>query len=204
MNAVQRQFGKLGFSGQKNARAPGDNARVHVLLKDFEDADKVLATLTDNTKLWRDSWVQLLATQHAAVAEYEKLYDPVVGASDGHGQTLQSTPELQLNRTFRLREAYEDLKNELAQDLSQIEGRILQPAADARDSTTGVKKTIKKRENKRADYEKASDKVAKLQSKIGKSPKDDAALAKAQAEMERSQEVSINYVYLFPSHSAPN
>jgi hypothetical protein len=37
MQSMQRQFGKLLNKG------PGDNARVSVLLNDYEDADKVLA-----------------------------------------------------------------------------------------------------------------------------------------------------------------
>lgn len=40
MQSVQRQFGKLLNKG------PGDNAKVSVLLKDYEDADKVLATVS--------------------------------------------------------------------------------------------------------------------------------------------------------------
>ena len=37
MQSMQRQFGKLWNKG------PGDNAKVSVLLNDYEDADKVLA-----------------------------------------------------------------------------------------------------------------------------------------------------------------
>jgi hypothetical protein len=37
MQSVQRQFGKLKSKG------PGENAKVAVLLNDYEDADKVLA-----------------------------------------------------------------------------------------------------------------------------------------------------------------
>lgn len=37
MQAMQRQFGKL------TSRAPGDNAKVTVVLNDYEDADNVLA-----------------------------------------------------------------------------------------------------------------------------------------------------------------
>jgi len=40
MQSMQRQFGKLLRKG------PGDNAKVSVLLNDYEDADKVLAQVT--------------------------------------------------------------------------------------------------------------------------------------------------------------
>ena len=36
MQSMQRQFGRL------RNKAPGDNAKVSVLLNDYEDADKVL------------------------------------------------------------------------------------------------------------------------------------------------------------------
>lgn len=37
MQSMQRQFGKLMRKG------PGDNAKVSMILNDYEDADKVLA-----------------------------------------------------------------------------------------------------------------------------------------------------------------
>lgn len=40
MQSVQRKFGKLLSKG------PGDNAKVSVLLNDYEDADRVLAKVT--------------------------------------------------------------------------------------------------------------------------------------------------------------
>ncbi len=40
MQSVQRQFGKLPNKG------PGDNAKVSVILTDYEDADKVLAKVS--------------------------------------------------------------------------------------------------------------------------------------------------------------
>jgi amphiphysin len=36
MNSINRQFGKL------MNKAPGDNSKVSVLLKDYEDADAIL------------------------------------------------------------------------------------------------------------------------------------------------------------------
>ncbi|KXX77394.1 Protein hob1 [Madurella mycetomatis] len=180
MQSMQRQFGKLWNRG------PGDNARVSVLLSDYEDADKVLAQIIDNAKLWRDSWASLVGAQLQVVTEYESLYDPIVGASDGHGRPAVPTPQLQLERTFRLKKAYSELKAELLEEIVMIEERIVKPAVDARDCIAPIRKTIKKRENKRLDYEKAQEKTAKLQRKPGRTPKEDMALAKAEAEMARA------------------
>ncbi|KAK3695620.1 hypothetical protein B0T22DRAFT_368462 [Podospora appendiculata] len=177
MQSVSRSFGKLWNKG------PGDNAKVSVLLKDYEDADKVLAQIIDNARLWRESWALLVGSQLQIVAEYEGLYDPIVGATDGHGRPSAQTPHLQLERTFRLKEVYADLKTELLAEIQTIEERVIKPALDARDCIAPIRKTIKKRENKRIDYEKAQDKAIKLQRKPGRNPKEEAALAKAEDEM---------------------
>ncbi|KAK4039579.1 hypothetical protein C8A01DRAFT_36451 [Parachaetomium inaequale] len=180
MQSMQRQFGKLMSKG------PGENAKVAVLLNDYEDADNVLAKIIDNAKMWRDSWTALVNTQLQVVTEYEGLYDPIAGASDGQSRHAVPTPQLQLERTFKLKKAYTDLKAELVEEMIIIEDHILKPATDARECIAPIRKTIKKRENKRSDYEKTQDKALKLQRKPGRTPKEDAALAKADAEMSRA------------------
>ncbi len=94
-----------------------------------------------------------------------------------------------MDRTFKLREAYGELKTELLDEIAVIEDRILKPATYARDFIAPVRKTIKKRENKRVDYEKLQDKATKLQRKPGRSPKEDAALAKIEDEVSRAADV---------------
>ncbi|KAK7974231.1 hypothetical protein PG989_016079 [Apiospora arundinis] len=182
MQSVQRSFGKL------LNKAPGDNAKVSVLLNDYEDIDKVLAKLNDHTKSWRDSWINLTNTQLGIVTEYEGLYDPIVGSDRTNVKATAPTPELQLNRTFKLKEAYGELKVDLMEEIASIDERIIKPTTDARDCIAPLRKTIKKRENRRLDYEKAQDKAAKIQRKPGKGPKEEAALAKAEDEVARAAE----------------
>ncbi len=131
----------------------------------------------------------LVVTQLQTVAEFEGLYDPIVGASDGHGRPAVQTPELQLNRTFKLKEAYSELKTEVLEEVATIEERIIKPATDARDCIQPIRKTIKKREAKRLDYEKCQDRVNKLHKKPNKTAKDDAALGKAEDDMARAADV---------------
>ncbi|KAF3019451.1 hypothetical protein E8E14_013635 [Neopestalotiopsis sp. 37M] len=180
MQSMQRQFGKL------MNKAPGDNAKVSAVLNDYEDADNVLQKIIENTRSWRDSWVALTSTQLGIVTEYEGLYDPIEGTGRTNARTAVGTPELQLHRTFALKEAYAELKTELTDELGQIETSIIAPATSARDCLAPIKKTIKKRDNRRLDYEKAQDKALKLQRKPGKSAKDEAALLKAQEELARA------------------
>lgn len=180
MQSMQRSFGKLMH------KSPGDNAKVSVLLSDYEDADKVLVQLVENSRLWRDSWASLVHSQFQIVTEYEGLYDPIVGATDGLGRESAPTPQLLLERTFKLRESYAELKTELLEEIAVIEERVLKPATQARDCILPIRKTIKKRENKRVDYEKLQDKALKLQRKPGRTPKEETALAKAEDEMARA------------------
>ncbi|KAI0112875.1 hypothetical protein F4814DRAFT_324957 [Daldinia grandis] len=182
MQSMQRQFGKLLH------KSPGDNARIAVLLNDYEDADRVLAKIIDHTKSWRESWISLAMAQLGIITEYDGLWDPIVGATDGHGTTAVPTPDLQLERTLRLKQAYTELKAEVLEEVGLIESTIIKPATDARDCIAPLRKTIKKRENKRLDYEKCQDKVNKLQRKVSRTPKEDAALAKAEAEVARTAE----------------
>ncbi|KAI1101447.1 hypothetical protein F4804DRAFT_11620 [Jackrogersella minutella] len=182
MQSMQRQFGKLLH------KAPGDNAKVAVLLNDYEDADRVLAKIIDHAKSWRESWICLAMAQLGIVNEFDGLWDPIVGASDGHGRPTVPTPDLQLERTLKLKEVYTELKAEILEEVAVIESTIIKPATDARDCIAPLRKTIKKRENKRLDYEKCQDKVNKLQRKSGRSPKEDVALVKAEGEVATAAE----------------
>ncbi|TDZ75193.1 Regulator of cytoskeleton and endocytosis [Colletotrichum trifolii] len=181
MHSMQRQFGKLMNKG------PGDNAKIAAILHDYEDADRLLAKIIESTKQLRDSWVEVATTQWAIVKEYEGLYDPIVGATEGHGRPSVATPQPQLERTFKLREAYSDLKDELIAEVAAIDAQVIRPASEARDYLQPIRKTIKKRETKRLDYEKAQDKVKKFQKKMG-NPKDEAQLSKAEYEMSCASE----------------
>ncbi|KAK0371533.1 SH3 domain-containing protein [Colletotrichum limetticola] len=198
MQSMQRQFGKLMNKG------PGDNAKIAAVLHDYEDADKLLVKvpsshdhlnpmrfshmIIENTKTLREAWVTMATSQWAMVKEYEGLYDPIVGASEGHSRPSVQTPQLQLDRTFKLSGAYSDLKDELTEEVTAIDKQVIGPATEAHEYIQPLRKTIKQRENKRLDYEKAQEKVKKLQKKPGKTPKEDAALSKAEFEMTCASE----------------
>ena len=145
--------------------------------------------IIDNAKMWKDSWDSLASSQLQIFTEYEGLYDPIVGATDGQSRHAVPTPALQLERTFKLKTAYAELKTDFVEEIGQIEERVMRPATDARDSIAPIRKTIKKRENKRVDYEQAQEKALKLQRKSPRTPKEDAALAKADSEVARAGEV---------------
>lgn len=148
--------------------------------------------LIESAKSWQESWFTLVNSQLEIANVYASLYDPIVGASDGHGRQTAITPDLQLHRTFALKDVYSDLRTELTEDITSIESRIIQPANNARQSIAPIRKTIKKREDKRFDVEKTQDKVHKLHRKATRTPKEDAQLAKAEDDLASLSEVRDN------------
>ncbi|KAI1813142.1 hypothetical protein GGS20DRAFT_495617 [Poronia punctata] len=179
MQSMQRSFGRM------LRKSPGDNAKVAVLLSDYEDVDRVLAKIAEAANSWRDSWVSITSTQLGVVTEYDGLWDPIVGASDGLGKAAAPTPEVQLEQALRLKEVYTELQADLSEEMNLIEIKVSKPANEAREHISPIRKTIKKRENKRLDYEKTLDRVTKLQRKSGKTAKEEAALVKLETELER-------------------
>lgn len=145
--------------------------------------------IIENTKTWQESWNNLVSSQLDIAAVYASLYDPIVGASDGHGRPAQQTPEEQLHRTFALKQAYTELRTELTEGIMSIEKQVMNPAIDARNSIAPIRKTIKKRENKRLDVEKCQDKVHKLHRKMPRTPKDEAQLSKSEDDLVALNEV---------------
>jgi amphiphysin len=138
----------------------------------------------------------MVTSQLNTASEFATLYDPIAGASDGHGGRSQPTPELQLTRTFNLRTAFEGAKNDIIADISAFESHVIKPGSDARDFIQPIRKTIKRREAKRLDFEKCQEKARKLQRKPGKSAKEDAQMHKVEEELAHLSEVE-SYVDLF-------
>lgn len=52
-------------------------------------------------------------------------------------------------RTVRLREEYEDLKKDLLEEVNLVDARMVKPATEAQECLQPLKKTIKKREDRK-------------------------------------------------------
>ncbi|RFU26393.1 hypothetical protein B7463_g9943, partial [Scytalidium lignicola] len=179
MNTVHRQFGKLMSKGA------GESAKVSVLLNDFEEADKCLTKIIEASKAWRDAWVSILSLQVGTVTAMEDLYNPIVGASDGNTRETVMMPTDKLERTAKLKEVYNELKTDLLDEVNMMEARIIRPATDAKEYIQPIRKTIKKRENKRLDWERYADRVSHAQKKLKRTDRENAALAKAEEDAAR-------------------
>ncbi|APA10875.1 hypothetical protein SS1G_03461 [Sclerotinia sclerotiorum 1980 UF-70] len=182
MNSMHRQIGKIRNKG------PGDTAKVSVLLNDYEDANKMLNMIIEASKAWRDAWVSMLSTQLNTATSFEELYQPIVGTSDAHRDNPAVTPRQQMSRTIKLKETYAELKTDLLEEVMMMDSRVTKPATEAKDFLQPIRKTIKKRENKRLDWERYIDKVNKASAKMKRTDRENAALAKAEEEQGRAAE----------------
>jgi amphiphysin len=98
--------------------------------------------------------VSILSIQASTTSIFEEIYQPILGASDGHGHEPYMTPRNQLDRASRLKEAYMELKTDLMEEVSMMESKVISPATLAMEYLAPIKKVIKKRENKRLDWER--------------------------------------------------
>lgn len=101
-------------------------------------------------KAWRDAWSSILSTQYRLLSEFESMYTPIVGSSDPSAtRPVGETPPTIMRRTHRLREEYDDLRQDLLEEVNAIDDRMIRPAMQAKDFIQPLKKTIKKREDKK-------------------------------------------------------
>lgn len=112
--------------------------------------DDCLLQIIDSTKAWRDAWSAILTYQSRLMHEFEGLYAPIIGSSDpASSRPGVPTPPETLSRTNKLHEEYEDLQKDLLVEVNAVDDRMIRPAQQAKDLLAPMKKTIKKREDKK-------------------------------------------------------
>ncbi|OGM42613.1 SH3 domain containing protein [Aspergillus bombycis] len=182
MQSVQRHFGKL-------MKRSADDSQVAILLKDFDEANKLLGRIVDSTKAWRDAWSSLLSYQARILSELEGLYAPIIASSDSSTtDKAVQTPRETLARTANLAQEYEELRSELLQELEAINERIIKPATQAMDYMKPLEKTIKKRDDRKLDYERYQSRVDSYSKKTKRSDRDNSSLTKAESDLARATE----------------
>ena len=106
--------------------------------------------LIDAAKAWRDSWTDILNAQQHLVNNFQVIYSPIVGAGDQYsGHEPIGTPQSTLERVVKLDEQYVELKADLLEEVNQVDARIVQPAMRAKEYMQPMKKTLKKREDRK-------------------------------------------------------
>lgn len=166
-----------------------DESQVAVLLKDFDDIDKALDSLIASSKSWRDAWQLILRKQTAVATEWDGIYQDIVGAgSDYNDRAHLETPHHIANRTMKLAKEYNELDVDMAQEINEMDLRMIKPAEEAKVSIQPLKKTIKKRQDRKLDFERYQNRYDSSIKKIGRSDRENAALKKHEADLARARE----------------
>lgn len=186
MQRVQRKFGTF-------LPRTANDADIAAMLREFEEADQMLSKIVDAAKSWRDAWSDILAHQLLLIEEFNTLYKPLGAKGEVFGSHVPAdTPQSKLERAERLREAYAELKTDMLEEIKTVDLKLIMPAKAARDSIKPMKKVIKKREDKKLDYERYKSRVEALQKKSTRSDRENTALAKHEADLARTtQEYEI-------------
>ncbi|KAF2456308.1 hypothetical protein BDY21DRAFT_322520 [Lineolata rhizophorae] len=180
MQRMQRKFGAF-------LPRSADESQVATLLHEFEQADKMLGKLVEDCRAWKVAWTGILTHQANVAHEFDFLYQPIHVAGEGATPHQPvATPEEVARRAMALRNAQEELRTDMAEQLEAMDGRLIGPALEARDAMQPMKKVMKKREDKKLDYERYKSRVEALQKKSRLSERENVALAKHESDLARS------------------
>ncbi|KAJ5221979.1 uncharacterized protein N7469_010866 [Penicillium citrinum] len=184
MQSMQKRFGRM------TTKRTADDSQVAVLLKDFEDADVLLSKIAESTRAWRDAWVSIATYQSRMADEFDGFYAPIVGSSETPSpHRPRETDATLVGRSNRLRKEFDELREEMIQELDVVEDKMARPAENAKSSLEPMKKTIKKRNDKKVDFEIYQGKVDGLIHKQKRSDRENANLSKAQLDLASAKEI---------------
>jgi hypothetical protein len=153
-----------------------------------------------------------LTYQGRLVQEFETVYAPIVGSSEATKNPPVETPAATLEKVNRLNQEFESLRTDLLVDVNGVEDRMIRPLQQAKDLLSPLKKTIKKREDKKVsielvkldcqkqllnislqlDYEHFQSRVDSSMKKSKRSDRDNTILAKAEVDLAKAKEVRIH------------
>ncbi|EKV12394.1 Amphiphysin, isoform 2 [Penicillium digitatum] len=183
MQNMTRRFGRM------TTKSSADDSQIAVLLKDFDDADMLLGKIVQSTQAWRDAWVSIATYQSRLVDEFDGLYGPIIGSSETpSNHKAVDTDPIRLARTNRLRKEYDGLRTDLVDELGAVDTRMSQPAAQAKESLAPMRKTIKKRNDRKTDFEICQGRVDSLMKKPKRTDRENVNLAKAEVELANAKE----------------
>jgi len=124
------------------------------------------------------------------LAEYLNIYSPIVTAEGGEDVSHAPTPRNTLERVNVLKSHYMELKTDMLAEVAMVDKRIIEPAKDAKASVKQYKKVIKKREDRKLDYERYKGRVEAVEKKSSRSDRENTALAKHRIDLDSATAVS--------------
>lgn len=142
----------------------------------------------DAVRSFQNAWNGILSFQLNIAQQLDVIYHPIHDAESNFN--AESDPAA-LERASKLKSTYVDLENDLQQETSWIQTKLLQPAMDAKSSIAPLKKVIKKRDNYKLDYERYQSRVDHAKQKGPKNAKDEGTLARHETDMSGALNVSL-------------
>lgn len=124
------------------------------------------------------------------LSDYLNIYSHIVTAEGGEDNSHALTPRPTLERVNVLKSHYMELKTDMLAEVAMVDKRIIEPAKDAKASVKQYKKVIKKREDRKLDYERYKSRTEAVEKKSNKSDRDTTALAKHKIDLESATAVS--------------
>jgi amphiphysin len=142
-----------------------------------------LEQLIDAAKSWQQAWADILQRQSAILTTWDMIYAPIVGA-DGSSDKYQATPQSTYESVNALKESYVELKDAMLEEVQMVQTRIVMPAKDAKAAIKPYFKVIKKREDRKLDYERYKGRVEGLEKKTKRSDRENTALQKHRVDLD--------------------
>jgi amphiphysin len=99
------------------------------------------------------------------------------------------TPPATIGRVRRLQQVYAELRDDLLREMGSIEYQVIKPAQDAREALQPMKKFIKKRLERKVDFERYQGRYEAVAKMKNRSEREEAAMIKHQSDVERSRDV---------------
>lgn len=117
------------------------------------------------------------------LSDFEILYAPIVTSDGSEADRYTATPRSTMERVSALKESYLELKNDMLEEVQVMNTRIVTPAKEARAAIQPYKKVIKKREDRKLDYERYKGRTENYEKKTKRSEREDKALSKYQVDL---------------------
>ncbi|KAI5856247.1 hypothetical protein BZA05DRAFT_387867 [Tricharina praecox] len=176
---IHRQIGRF------QSRS-ADDASVSMIMKEVDDMDLFLGKLLEHTKTWRDSWSDILVNQTRLADSFHDVYQTIPRTGDSTIPPEPTPPEI-MRRVALLHTSYNELKDDMLDEVAKVETMLVQPLGECRAMLKPIKKAVEKREHKKLDYERFAKATETLKLKKAKTDKDYGALQKSEAELERAK-----------------
>ncbi|KAF2171708.1 hypothetical protein M409DRAFT_63321 [Zasmidium cellare ATCC 36951] len=181
MKSVHRLGGKM-------MKRSADQQDVGAVIASFKATDEMLDRMIKDLKTWRNGWDDILKLQYDASEAFANLYKPIEPATYPEQRRKPAeTPQQYMQKCLALQKMYSDMKQDLQQEISMIDNKLIRPVDEAKRATKALQKTLKHRENMKLDYERYLSRAEHARKKAAKSPKDEAALEKHESDLTQAQ-----------------